>query len=192
VRFGIHFIPTVGPEEKSAAAYYDECLDLAERADALGYGSIKIGEHYLFDYGGYSPDPIAFLSAAAQRTQRIRLATGGVFPAFTHPVKLASQLAMLDHLSHGRLDVGFARAFLPEEFDAFQVPLDESGSRFEEGIEAIRWLWTHDEASWSGQRYQFGPVRILPRPCQQPTRRCGSRRPTRPSCSSGQAGRAIT
>lgn len=165
---GLHFIPSVGPAEKPATTYYEECLDLAARADKLGYSSFKIGEHHFFDYGGYSPDPVTFLAAASQRTRRIRLATGGVFPAFTHPIKLASQLVMLDNLCHGRLDVGFAPAFLPGEFDAFQVPLEESGPRFEEGIEAIRSLWKDDEVTWDGPLFRFGPIRLLPRPVQKP------------------------
>ena len=134
MRFGINFFPTVGPDEKSGAQFYDEALELCERADALGYRCVKIVEHYFRPYGGYSPDPVTFLSAASQRTRSIRLITGAVLPAFNHPLKLAGKLAMLDNLSHGRLDVGFARAFLPEEFDAFQVSMDESRPRFEEGL----------------------------------------------------------
>ena len=168
MRFGIHFVPTLDPSEKSAAHYYDECLDLCRQADELGLHSVKITEHYLFPYGGYCPDPVAFLSAAAQRTSRVRLVTGGLVPAFSHPIALASRLAMLDNLSHGRLDAGFAPGFLPDEFDVFQIPLEESRWRFEEGVEAIKWLWRSQEASWSGRFHTFGPVRLLPRPLQLP------------------------
>ncbi|MBV8458479.1 MAG: LLM class flavin-dependent oxidoreductase, partial [Acetobacteraceae bacterium] len=72
-------------------------------------------------YGGYSPNPIVFLAAAAQRTRRARLVTGAVLPAFNNPLKLAGELAMLDALCDGRLDIGFARAFLPHEFARFGV-----------------------------------------------------------------------
>src|SRR5262249_23558165 len=143
--------------EKSGAQYYDECLELSEHADRLGYSCIKTVEHYFRPYGGYSPDPVTFLSAAAQRTRRIRLITGAVLPAFNHPIKLAGKLAMLDNLSHGRLDVGFARAFLPEEFDAFEISMDESRPRFEEGIAAVKRLWTEQEVSFDGQFFHFGP-----------------------------------
>jgi len=168
MRFGINFFPTVGPGEKSGAQFYDECLELCEQADRLGYSSVKIVEHYFRPYGGYSPDPVTFLSAAAQRTRRIRLITGAVLPAFNHPIKLAGKLAMLDNLSHGRLDVGFARAFLPEEFDAFQVSLEESGPRFEEVLAAVTRLWTEAEVLFEGRYFRFGPITMLPRPFQQP------------------------
>ena len=91
-------------------------------------------EHYLYDWGGACPNPCVFLAAAAAITTRIRLTTGAVLPAFRHPVQLASELAMLDQLSGGRLDVGFARGFLPGEFELFGVPMGESRQRFEAGL----------------------------------------------------------
>ncbi|MCE6995364.1 LLM class flavin-dependent oxidoreductase [Saccharothrix sp. S26] len=168
MRFGINFFPTLGPSDRSAAQYYDESLRLTELADELGFDHVKTVEHYFFRYGGYSPDPVTFLAAAAARTRRLRLVTGAAIPAFTHPVKLAAKLAMLDNISRGRLDVGFGRAFLPDEFEAFQVPLDESRDRFDENVEAIRRLWTEQDLVWEGRFHRFGPVTLLPRPYQRP------------------------
>jgi len=168
MRFGINFFPSVEPTQLSGHDYYRQALALATRADALGYHHIRTVEHYFRGYGGYSPSPVVFLAAVAQRTQRVRLVTGAVLPAFNHPIKLAAELAMLDCLSDGRLDAGFARAFLPEEFDAFQVPMDESRARFEEGIAAVKRLWTETEARFDGPFHQFGPLSLLPRPVQHP------------------------
>lgn len=168
MRFGVSFFPTVRPQRVSAADYYAEALALAEEADRLGYAHVRIVEHYFRPYGGYSPSPIVFLSAAAQRTRRARLMTGAVLPAFNHPIKLAGELAMLDNLSGGRLDAGFARAFLPEEFDAFGVPMDESRARFEEGIEAVVRLWMEEQVTFAGRFHRFGPLTLLPRPLQRP------------------------
>ena len=110
---GINFFPDVLPEQKPADVYFEECLQIAADADTLGYHHIRTVEHYFERYGGYSPNPIVFLTAVAQRTQRMRLITGAVLPAFNHPLKLAGEIGMLDALSRGRLEVGFARAFLP-------------------------------------------------------------------------------
>ncbi|MFJ8361637.1 LLM class flavin-dependent oxidoreductase [Streptomyces sp. NPDC093984] len=168
MEFGVNFFPVIDPAEKTATAYYEETLRLIELAESLGFTQAQTVEHYFSGYGGYCPDPITLLTAAAARTTRIRLATGACVPAFTHPVKLAGKLAMLDHLSHGRLDVGFGRAFLPTEFEAFGVSMDESRARFAEGVEAIRRLWTEENLVWEGSFHRFGPVTMLPRPYQDP------------------------
>lgn len=168
MRFGIFFFPTVGPAERDAASYYDDCLELAEQADGAGFASLKVVEHYFSAYGGYSPDPVTFLASASRRTRRIRLVTGAVIPAFSHPLQLAGRLAMLDNLSHGRLDAGFGRGFLPTEFEAFEVPMDESQVRFVEGVKAIRELWTGEDVVSTGKYHRYGPLTSLPRPLQQP------------------------
>lgn len=168
MKFGINIFPTAGPEDKSAASHFADSLRLAELAEELQFDHVKTVEHYFARYGGYSPDPVTFLAAVAARTRRIRLVTGAVIPAFTHPVKLAGKLAMLDNISQGRLDVGFGRAFLPEEFAAFGIPLDESRPRFEEGVEACRRLWVQENVTWKGRFHSFGPVTLLPRPYQRP------------------------
>lgn len=168
MKFGIVFFPTVGPADKPASQYFAECLRLVDLAEELGFDHVKIVEHYFFAYGGYSPDPVTFLAAAAGRTKRLRLGTSATIPAFVHPVKLAGKLAMLDNISQGRLDAAFGRAFLPDEFKAFGIPMDESHARFTEGVEAVKLLWTQQDAVFKGQFYEFGPVTLLPRPVQQP------------------------
>src|SRR5256885_2797622 len=168
MQFGVQFFPDVRPEEKSAEAYFTEALDLAEEADRLGYSHIRIVEHYFHYYGGYSPTPIVFLAAAAQRTRRARLVTGAVLPAFNHPLKLAGELAILDALSRGRLDVGFARPFLPHEFRRFGRSPDESVARFREGIEQVDLLLTRENVTHRGRFHTIENTTSLPRPTQQP------------------------
>src|SRR3989440_8795994 len=76
MQFGVQFFPDVTPQQKSAEAYFQEALDLAEEADRLGYSHIRIVEHYFHYYGGYSPNPIVFLPPAAQRARRGRPGDG--------------------------------------------------------------------------------------------------------------------
>lgn len=168
MKFELNMFPDAGPEQKSGEQYFRECLDLVELADKSGWDATKIVEHYFHPYGGYSPDPITFLSAASQRSKRLTIRTGCVLPVFTHPLKLAGQIAMLDCISGGRLEVGIARAFLPHEFDAFGVSMDESRARFDEGIEAIVRLLTEENVTFKGQFHQFEGVTSLPRPVKPP------------------------
>ena len=168
MEFGMSFFPDVKPAEKSARQYFDESLRLVDWCDVYGYSHVRIVEHYFHPWGGYSPNPIIFLTAASQRTKRARLVTDAVLPAFNHPLKLAGELAMLDAISDGRLDIGFARAFLPYEFRHFGVSMDESVARFEEGIEQVRALLEGEHVSSNGQFHQYENVTSLARPTQRP------------------------
>ena len=168
MQFGMQFFPDVKPEQKSARDYFAEALDLVGFCDKYGYSHVRIVEHYFHAWGGYSPNPMMFLTAASQRTKTARMITGAVLPVFNHPLKLAAEIAMLDAISGGRLDVGFARAFLPFEYRNFGVSMDESVARFEEGIEQVRLLLENEVASSSGRFHSFEKVTSLPRPTQRP------------------------
>src|SRR5690349_10139046 len=151
MQFGLQFFPSVAPAQKSAKEYFAESLALAEEADALGFTHARTVEHYFESYGGYTPNPIVFLSALSQRTRRMRLVTGAVLPVFNHPLKLAGEIGMLDAISGGRLDVGVARAFLPHEFRRFGRSPDESVARFREGIEQVELLLTGENVTHYGR-----------------------------------------
>ena len=168
MEFGIQFFPDVGPEQKSGADYWAEALHLTGLCDELGYTSVRTVEHYFHPYGGYSPSPMLFLSAAAMRTQKARLVTGAVLPVFNHPLKVAGEIGMLDAISGGRLEVGFGRAFLPHEFARFGVSMDESRARFEEGVEQVRRLLEEEHVTSTGSFHSFQDVTSLPRPTQKP------------------------
>lgn len=168
MEFGIQFFPDVGPETQSAEQYWDEALRLVDHMDELGYTNLRTVEHYFHAYGGYSPNPHIFLIAGAMRTKKARLLTGAVLPAFNNPLKIAGEIGMMDAISGGRMECGFARAFLPHEFDRFGVSLDESRARFEEGMETVRRLLEEENVSHDGEFSQFENVTSLPRPVQQP------------------------
>jgi alkanesulfonate monooxygenase SsuD/methylene tetrahydromethanopterin reductase-like flavin-dependent oxidoreductase (luciferase family) len=168
VQFGLNFFPCVSPEQKPAERYFREAMHLAGLTDELGLTHIRQVEHYFKPYGGYSPNPLTFLTAAAMRTRKTRLITGAVLPAFNHPLKLAGEIGMLDGISGGRLEVGFARAFLPHEFAQFEVSLDESRRRFNEGFAQIALLLKEESVSSKGEFHSFSNVTSLPRPTQKP------------------------
>ena len=168
MEFGVQFFPSVGPDRKSAEQYWNEALQLTRLAERLEYANVRTVEHYFHPYGGYSPDPLIFLSAAAAITNRVRLITGAVLPIFNNPLKLAGQIGMVDGISKGRLEIGFARAFLPHEFARFGISMDESRARFDEGLEQIRRLLEEEDLTIKGRFHSFEKVTSLPRPTQKP------------------------
>src|SRR3954466_5988690 len=168
MEFGVQFFPSVGPDRKSAEQYWTEALQLTQHAEQLGYASVRTVEHYFHPYGGYSPAPLIFLSAAAAITRTIRLITGAVLPVFNNPLKLAGQIGMVDAISNGRLEVGFARAFLPHEFARFGLSMDESRSRFDEGLEQVRRLLEEENVTEKARFHSFEKVPPLPPPTQKP------------------------
>ena len=168
MQFGLNFFPCVSPQQKPAEQYFREAMHLCRLTDELGYTHIRQVEHYFKPYGGYSPSPLLFLTAAAMCTKNPRLITGAVLPAFNSPLKLAGEIGMLDGISGGRLEVGFARAFLPHEFAQFGVSLDESRRRFTEGLSQITLLLEKESVSSKGEFHSFSNVTSLPRPTQQP------------------------
>lgn len=168
MQFGVQFFPVVSANEKPADVYFSESMALAAEAERLGFTHARTVEHYFERYGGISPNPMMFLSALSQRTSTMRLVTGAVLPVFNHPLKLAGEIGMLDAISGGRLDVGFARAFLPHEFRRFGISPDESQARFREGLEQVELLLTQEDVTHRGQFHTIERTTSLPRPTQRP------------------------
>ena len=168
MEFGLNFFPDVAPDEVSAATYWDNALHLTGLCDDLGFTHVRTVEHYFHRYGGYSPNPLIYLTAASQRSRKARLVTGAILPVFNNPLKIASEIAEVDAISGGRLDVGFARAFLPHEFRRMGRSLDESRARFDEGMEMVRRLLEEENVTMAGAFHSFADVTTLPRPTQKP------------------------
>ncbi len=91
-----------------------------------------------------------------------------MLPVFNRPLKLAGQIGMVDAISKGRVEIGFARAFLPHEFARFGISMDESRARFDEGLEQIRRLLEEENVTVQGRFHSFENVTSLPRPTQKP------------------------
>src|SRR5437899_1229889 len=114
------------------------------------------------------PSPSVFLAAVAQRTKRLRFgALVYVLPAH-HPLRLAEEICMLDHLSHGRLEVGIGRGASPHEIDYFGVDSDVAQAIYVEAYQIIMQALTKDEVNSAGKHYRFSKVPIDLKPAQLP------------------------
>jgi probable F420-dependent oxidoreductase len=151
---------------------------IAMRAEELGYESLWTFQRLLFpaapDSDRWAPayhsvlDPIVSLAFLAGRTQRIRLGVAVVNMPFFTPVLLAKQLATIDILSAGRLDVGLGLGWAPEEYASVNVPYQHRGRRGSEFLRCLQQIWTDDPVEFEGEFYRVPAAHVWPRPVQRP------------------------
>jgi alkanesulfonate monooxygenase SsuD/methylene tetrahydromethanopterin reductase-like flavin-dependent oxidoreductase (luciferase family) len=149
------------------AEQYEKRLKLLEFYDQAGFRGYHMSEHHSTPLS-LTPSPSVFLAAAAQRTRRLRLgALVHVLPV-CHPLRLAEEICMLDHLSHGRLDVGVGRGASPHELQHFGVDPDAAPAMYVEAYNIIRQALTASEVDFKGKYYRFENVPIEMKPLQRP------------------------
>ncbi len=146
---------------------YDSRLDLIQRYDAAGFTTFLLTEHH-FTPLGLAPSPLMFLSAAARLTQRIRLAPLVLILPLYHPLRVAGEICMLDHLSHGRLDIGLGRGISPYELAYYNINHLESRDIFNEAREVLMQALTQDVLNFKGEHFKFFNVPIELKPFQKP------------------------
>ncbi|HOT79026.1 MAG TPA: LLM class F420-dependent oxidoreductase [Microthrixaceae bacterium] len=176
MRYGIVFANT-GPLGTAEGA-----VALAEACDAHGVESVWTVEHVLVP-GGYEseypysstgkmpgsedspiPDPLIWLTWVAANSSKVRLGTGVLILPQRNPAVLAKEVATLDALSKGRVELGIGVGWLEEEFDALGVPFDRRGQRTDEYIAALREMWTTEETSFAGEFVNWERVMSFPKP----------------------------
>jgi alkanesulfonate monooxygenase SsuD/methylene tetrahydromethanopterin reductase-like flavin-dependent oxidoreductase (luciferase family) len=166
VRFGVayDFRNPVG-SGRSTTEVYREILDQIVDADRLGLDLVWLTEHHFVE-DGYLPAWVPVAGAIAARTSRIRIGTDIALLPFHHPIRLAEDVAVLDQLSNGRMDLGLGMGYAPHEFEAFGVSLKHRVSLMEEGIAVLRAAWSGEPFSFEGKRWRFRDLRVTPDPVQ--------------------------
>lgn len=140
-------------------------FDLAER---LGFDTIWIAEHLFSTYGTVTSTQV-LAAAIAMRTSRIKIGTAVVVIPFNHPLRTASDFALIDVLSRGRLKFGAGRAYQPHEFLGLGVSMEDSRDMYAEGLDIVLKAWTQEKVSYDGRFWQIPePVELLPKPLQRP------------------------
>lgn len=157
-------------------------MDVCQRAEAAGFESVWGGEHVILPDAIESkypytedgkipaepetpiPDPLIWLAFAAAAAPTLRLGTCILIVPQRNPLVLAKELATLDRLSGGRVELGLGVGWMKEEFDALGVPWERRGARNDEYIAAMRALWAGPHAEYHGEFVDFAPVTCSPRP----------------------------
>jgi len=150
-------------------------VDIAVTAESQGYDSVWVSEHLFhasyvaqrLDKRPYH-EALVVLTAVATATRRVRLGTSVLVLPWHHAARLAKQIASLDQLSEGRVDLGIGVAQAEDEFINLGVPFSERGRITDETIDALRCLWQEDVPAFEGQYYRFSGLRAEPKPVQSP------------------------
>jgi alkanesulfonate monooxygenase SsuD/methylene tetrahydromethanopterin reductase-like flavin-dependent oxidoreductase (luciferase family) len=164
--FGLFFLMQ-RDDQWTESAVYESGLEQMLEAEALGYHSVWIAEHHFNDYG-LCPAPPVLASYVAARTATLRLGMGVCLLPLHHPVDLAEQLAVLDVVSGGRLDVGIGRGGTLQDYRTFQSDREDSRSRVEEGVALMRQCWTGQPFDFQGRFHAAERLHVRPRPAQRP------------------------
>ncbi|MEM9039709.1 MAG: LLM class F420-dependent oxidoreductase [Actinomycetota bacterium] len=177
IKIGLAFASSIAIDQ-------DAAFEVCRRADAAGFESLWGGEHvilpatieskYPYTADGKIPaeddtpipDPLIWLAFAAAAAPGLRIGTCILIVPQRNPLVLAKELATLDQLSGGRVELGLGVGWLKEEFDALGVPWERRGTRNDEYIEAMRVLWTEPKVEFHGEFVDFPPVTCSPRPVQ--------------------------
>ena len=152
------------------------CVDLAVRAEELGFDSVWVHDHvfnvgHVLDRIGGRPyyEPLTLLSFVAARTRRVRLGTSVLVLPYHNPIRLAKTAATLDVLSGGRLILGVGVGSIEQETRAMGSAFNERGAISDEAIAVMRALWTQEDPHFDGKYSHFSGMKFSPKPLQKPT-----------------------
>ncbi len=166
MEFGL-FLEFVGLDETTDQQAFQKGFAMVEEAERMGVDSVWLAEYHFIPFSVLSA-PITVATAVAARTKKMRIGFGVVLLPLGNPIRIAEEIATLDHISQGRIDFGIGRGTFPEHHDAFNSPYPESRGRFEEYLEIILKAWTSDQFSFEGEHYQCHDLSVRPKPFQKP------------------------
>ncbi len=166
LRFGIvHDFRCPPGSDVPMPRVYAETFEQVVLAEQWGLELCWFTEHHFLE-DGYLPNFVPVAGAAAALTTKMRFSTDICLLPFRHPVRLAEDLAILDNISNGRMELGVGMGYAIGEFDGFGIPRPRRVSLTEECIEVLRLAWTGERFSFSGKRYNFSDLRVTPDPVQ--------------------------
>jgi len=154
--------------ERPLAQLFDERLEFIKACDDAGFYCLQLAEHHQTPLN-MVPVPGVFLGAVARVTKRMRLGPLVYLLPLVSPLRMIDEICMLDHLSHGRLDVGVGRGVSPFELKYHKIEHADSREIFIDAFKCISAGLTTDELTYSGPHYKYDNVPIALRPLQQPS-----------------------
>jgi alkanesulfonate monooxygenase SsuD/methylene tetrahydromethanopterin reductase-like flavin-dependent oxidoreductase (luciferase family) len=146
---------------------YERALSRIEIMDQTGYDCVWLAEHH---FSTYSVCPSVHMMGVqvASRTENIRIGMGVTLAAMYHPLRIAEEVALLDHFSGGRVNWGAGRGFDRKEYEVFGVTPETGGEQFRENFQIVVEAWKNEKLTYHGKYWDFEDVEVLPKPLQDP------------------------
>src|SRR6202165_4500058 len=140
----------------------------ANAAERWGLDAVWLAELHFLPERSVASAPLVLASAIATRTRRMKIGIAVQVLPLCHPLRLAEEVATLDHISGGRFIFGVGRSGFPRTYEAYGVPYAESKERFAEVLEILKRSWSSERFSFEGSFYKFHNITIIPRPLPRP------------------------
>lgn len=161
------FLLMQSPSAQSSEEMYARAIEHAQTAEELGFRNIWLAEHHFSTYG-YVGRPVQLATYLAAKTSTIRVGTAVIVVPLHHPLMIAEEIATLDVLAHGRVDIGLGRGYQYYEFERLGLELDSARARWDEAIDIILCALRGEPFSYHGSLYDIPETSVFPRPVQQP------------------------
>jgi luciferase family oxidoreductase group 1 len=160
------------PSARPSSEVYGRAIEQAQAAEELGFRNVWIAEHHFSTYG-YVGRPVQLATYIAGKTTRLRVGTAVIVVPLHHPLVMAEEIAMLDQLADGRVDIGLGRGYQQYEFRRLGLDLDQARTRWDEAVDIILAALKgagggRKPFSYHGQHYDIPEATIFPQPKQQP------------------------
>ena len=166
MEFGL-FLEFPRPVDGNHHDAFVQSFRLVQEAEDLGVSSVWLAEYH-FNLERVLASPVTIASAIAAKTSTMRIGTAVYCLPLGHPIRVAEEMATLDHISDGRAELGVGRGTFPNVHEGFNVSFEESRSRFDEFLEVVTTAWTQETFSFHGEHFSCDELTVTPRPFQQP------------------------
>jgi alkanesulfonate monooxygenase SsuD/methylene tetrahydromethanopterin reductase-like flavin-dependent oxidoreductase (luciferase family) len=167
MRIGFHLTPFWSPTDRPPTQIIDEAIEVVAAASGMGYGWVSIG-HHLLSHPTVWPQPFPMLARLAPETGRMRLKTSMLLLPLVSAVDAAENVATLDHITHGRLDVGVSIGYREKELETVALRREDRVPKLEESLILMKQLWSGDEVTFKGRYTRLTAGRMGFTPYQRP------------------------
>ena len=161
------FLLMQSPSARPSQEMYARAIEIAQAAEALGFYNVWLAEHHFSTYG-YLSRPAQFATYIAAKTTRLRVGTAVIVVPLHHPLVVAEEIATLDQLAGGRVDIGLGRGYQHYEFERLGLELDSARGRWEESVDVILKAFRGEPFSYDGKFFKIPETSVFPQPLQKP------------------------